>query len=179
MSNGEEILIRPVKRADVNGIWKNFNEVVEERLYLPVLYSIDSQYEKQSWFDNIKKSNEFCFVAENLNLKTLSNNIVGQCEITNVEWDATMHVGNLGIIINKNYRNMGIGKRLIKMVIKEAKTYNKEKLILSCFSNNTRALNLYEKLRFKRVGIRRKQFLIDSNYYDEVLMELFIIDNSI
>ncbi len=176
LENGEKIIIRHVKRSDVNGIWKNFNEVVEEGIYLPVLFPVTSQFEKQSWYDNLKKANEICIVADNLDLKYPSN-IVGQCEITNVEWDAAIHVGHLGIIINKKYRDMGIGYNLIGAAIRESKKLNnKDKLILSCFSTNERALNLYKKIGFKVIGVRKKQFYIESEYHDEVLMELFISD---
>jgi RimJ/RimL family protein N-acetyltransferase len=63
------------------------------------------------------------------------------------------------------------------MAIREAKELNnKEKIILSCFSNNERALFLYKKLGFKLIGRREKQFYMDSKYYDEMLMELCIND---
>ena len=177
LSNGNKILLRHVKKSDIIGIWNNFNDVIEEGIYLPVIFPVKSQFEKQSWFDNLKKTHEICIVAENQDLEYPINNIVGQCEITNIDWDAASHVGNLGIIVNKKYRDMGIGKKLINAVIKESKKlYNKEKLILSCFSNNKRALNLYKKIGFNIIGVRKKQFYIDSIYYDEVLMELFIDD---
>ena len=84
------------------------------------------------------------------------------------------------IIINKKYRDRGIGKKLINAAIRESKKlYNKEKLILSCFSTNERALNLYKKIGFNVIGIRKKQYFIESEYHDEVLMELFISDYNI
>ncbi len=86
-------------------------------------------------------------------------------------------MGVLGIIVKKKYRDLGIGRQLIEMAILESKKLNdKEKIILSCFSNNYRALQLYKKIGFKIVGVRKKQFFMDSNYYDEVLMELWIDD---
>lgn len=61
------------------------------------------------------------------------------------------------------------------MAIREAKKLNnKEKIILSCFSNNERALHLYERMGFRVVGVRKQQFYMDGGYYDEVMMELFI-----
>ena len=72
---------------------------------------------------------------------------------------------------------MGIGTQLIDMAIRETKRLNnKEKIVLSCFSSNQRALHLYEKLGFQVIGLKKSQFYIDSKYYDEVLMELFLED---
>jgi RimJ/RimL family protein N-acetyltransferase len=63
------------------------------------------------------------------------------------------------------------------MAIREFKNLNnKEKIILSCFSDNKRALYLYKKLGFKIIGTRKNQFYMDSTYYDEILMELWIDD---
>ena len=102
-------------------------------------------------------------------------NIIGQCEISNLEWDASIHVGRLGIIVARNYRDMGIGFNLIDAAIRESKILNnKEKIILSCFSTNERALHLYKKLGFEVVGVRKKQFYMNSTYYDEVMQELWI-----
>ncbi|MFO7794911.1 MAG: N-acetyltransferase family protein [Promethearchaeati archaeon] len=174
LENGEKVIIRHVKRSDVEGVWNNFNQVVEEGIYLPVFFPVKSHFEKQNWYDNLKKDNEICIVADYKNLKRPIN-IIGQCEISNVEWDAAIHVGNLGIIVQKKYRDEGIGRKLIDIAIKESKKLlEKEKIILSCFSSNKRAIHLYESIGFNIVGIRRKQFLIEDQYYDEVLMELFI-----
>jgi RimJ/RimL family protein N-acetyltransferase len=103
-------------------------------------------------------------------------NILGQCEISNLEWDAATHVGSLGIIVQKKFRDLGIGFNLIDKAIRESKRLNKEKIILSTFLDNERALYLYKKIGFKTAGIRKKQFYMDSSYYDEVLMELWIDD---
>jgi len=174
LENGETVIFRHVKRSDVEGVWNNFNQVVEEGIYLPVFFPVKSNFEKQNWYDNLQKANELCIVAEYKNLKRPFN-IIGQCEISNVEWDAALHVGNLGIIVQRKYRDEGIGRNLIEIAIKESKKLlEKEKIILSCFSSNKRAIHLYESIGFQKVGIRRKQFLIEDHYYDEVLMEIFI-----
>ncbi len=176
LKTGEKIVIRHINELDIDGVWNNFNEVVEEGIYLPVLFPVKSRFEKQSWYNNIKKEREICIVAVHPKLKS-PYNILGQCEISSLDWDAATHVGSLGIIVQKKYRDLGIGFHIIDMAIRESKKLdNKEKIILSCFSNNKRALFLYKKLGFKMIGRREKQFYMDSNYYDEILMELWIND---
>lgn len=174
LKNGEKVVLRHLKKSDVEGIWNNFNDVIEEGIYLPVFYPVRTQIEKESWYHNIKKENEICVIAEIPEISP-PDNIIGHCEISNSEWDAASHVGLLGIIIKKNYRDLSIGRNLIDMTIKESKKLNhKEKIILSCFSTNKRAIHLYKKLGFRIVGIRKNQFYIDLKYYDEILMELWI-----
>ena len=175
LRNGEKILIRHVIESDIDGIWNNFNEVVDEKIYLPVLFPVRSKFEKQSWFHNIQKEREICIVAIHPTMAS-PYNILGQCEISNLEWDAATHVGSLGIIVQRNFRDLGIGFNLIDKAIRESKRLNKEKIILSSFLDNERALFLYKKIGFKTTGIRKKQFYMDSVYYDEVLMELWIDD---
>jgi len=176
LRTGQEIIIRHLKKSDVEGVWNNFNEVIDEGLYLPDLFPVRTQLEKESWYQYIKKENEICIIAENPKLKPPFN-IIGQCEISNSDWDAAAHVGILGIIVKKNYRDFGIGRELIQIALEESKKLNnKEKIILSCFSTNERAIYLYKKLGFKIVGTRTKQFYMNSTYYDEILMELWIDD---
>ncbi len=170
------IKLRHIKKSDLDGIWHNFNEVVEEGLYLPVFFPVRSEYEKVSWYEVLKREREICIVAEDTRKKS-PYNIVGQCEISNIEWDAATHVGNLGIIVARNYRDQGIGRKLIEFALEEAKKLNnKKKIILSCFSTNERAINLYKSIGFKEIGIRKNQFFIQNKFYDEVLMEIFLDD---
>ncbi len=176
LKTGESIIFRHLTKTDIDGVWNNFNEVIDEGLYLPVFFPVRSQLEKDSWYHKIKKEKEICIVAENPNLKP-PYNVIGQCEISNSNWDAATHVGTLGIIVNQKYRNLAIGQNLIDLAIRESKKlYNKEKIILSSFSTNERAFHLFTKLGFNVIGIRKKQFLMDSDYIDEVLMELWIDD---
>ena len=176
LETGQKIIIRHLSKSDVEGVWNNFNEVVEEGIYLPVFFPVRSRLEKDAWYSKIKNENEICIIAEDKKFKP-PYNIIGQCEISHSEWDAGLHVGILGIIVNEKYRDLGIGANLIDIAIRESKKLNnKEKIILSCFSTNNRALHLYESMGFKVIGVRKKQFFLDSNYYDEVMMDLFIND---
>lgn len=176
LKTGEAITIRHVKESDIDGIWNNFNNVVDEGLYLPVFFPVRSEFEKHSWYNNIKKEREICIVAIHPKLKN-PYHILGQCEISNLEWDAATHVGKLGIIVQTKFRDLGIGFNLIDEAIRESKNLNnKEKIILSCFSNNKRALYLYKKMGFQILGIRKKQFYMDLKYYDEILLDLWIDD---
>jgi ribosomal protein S18 acetylase RimI-like enzyme len=176
LKNGKEILLRHLKKSDIEGVWANFNEVLKEGGYLPVLTPVKSEFEKKSWYETIKKDHEVCIVALDPEIKSPFN-VLGQCEISNTEWEAGTHVGMLGIIVKESYRDLGIGYHLIEMAIKASKKLNnKEKLVLSCFSTNKRAIHLYKKFGFKVIGIRKKQFYMDSIYYDEILMDLWIDD---
>ena len=66
---------------------------------------------------------------------------------------------------------------LIDLAIRESKKLNnKEKIVLSCFSTNERAISLYKKLGFQVLGKRKKQFHMNSNYFDEIMFELWIDD---
>ncbi|MFX1275219.1 MAG: GNAT family N-acetyltransferase [Promethearchaeota archaeon] len=169
-----KIIFRHVKKSDVKGVWNNFNEVLKEAVFLPVLTPVETDWEKRVWFDNLKKENEMCIVAENPDLKA-PEHIVGQCELSNLQWEAATHVFSLGIIIRKEFRDLGIGRAMIDFAIYESKRiYNKEKIILSCFSSNNRGLYLYESMGFKKIGIRKNQFYMNSEYYDEVLFEIFL-----
>jgi len=85
------------------------------------------------------------------------NKIVG---ISSVELrkDRESHVGEFGISIRKEYRGIGLGKKLMKEVLKLAKRELKPKIIrLSVFSENKIAPNLYKKFGFKEVARIPKQ----------------------
>ena len=46
IDTGETVVFRHVKKSDIDGIWRNFNEVLEEGTYLPVFTPVKTEIEK-------------------------------------------------------------------------------------------------------------------------------------
>ena len=177
--NSKESLIiqfRYAKKEDLNDIWENFNEVVRSNIFIPVKREVTSDYEKNSWLINHEMEKNVVMVAVDITNGEVKEKVVGQCVIEHLTWEAAEYVGELGIIIRKGYRNIGIGKELILSAIQDAKSKGFNKINLAVFHTNLNAIHLYEKLGFKRVGLRYKQYHLKDNWYDEILMDYFIAD---
>ncbi len=83
------------------------------------------------------------------------------------------HVGEFGISIKKEYRGIGLGKKLMAEVLKLAKKELKPvpKIIrLSVFPENKIAQKLYKKFGFKVVAKIPKQIQYKGKLLDEVIM---------
>ena len=65
----------------------------------------------------------------------------------------------LNLTVKSDYRNSGIGMSLVQLIINDARIRNSQDIILEVRSSNDEAQYLYEKLCFKKIGIRK-------NYYD-------------
>ena len=87
------------------------------------------------------------------------------------EWMASGHVAKLGIIVQREFRNMGVGRALMETAEEIALATDYEKIILSTFHNNEIANALYFSLGYKKVGVRKSHFRMPDGYIDEVLME--------
>ncbi|HMF31953.1 MAG TPA: GNAT family N-acetyltransferase [Candidatus Lokiarchaeia archaeon] len=170
LKDGQTIHLRHFEGRDVDGIWDNFGEVIEEGLTLPIFSKVDSDTERRAWYHEFLIQGQLCLIAED-SLGEKGRHVVGQCTIENSEWDAAKHVGILGIIVRSDFRNKGVGAHLIAFSKEESRKIGKEKLNLSVFANNASGIHLYEKLGFVEVGRRPKQFFMNGAYVDEVLMD--------
>ena len=86
------------------------------------------------------------------------------------------HRARVGIGIQKEYWNLGIGTILFNEMIETARnTPGIEQIELEVISINERAKHLYEKMGFRKVGTLPHQLkLPDGTYYDEDVMVLFL-----
>lgn len=117
-----------------------------------------SKLEHKNWFSLVNK--DFFFVAE------LDNKIIGQCRI---EKKDNMHF--ISVSVDENFRNMGIGKNLIKQVLKEFFSKNiNEKIYAIVKNENISSIKLFKKFNFKQIGNYKDNFLLfelsGDKYYE-------------
>ena len=86
------------------------------------------------------------------------------------------HVAGIyAMYVNKEFRNRGIGKRLMDGVISLiAENKDIRKIRLGVTPEQVYAVKLYERCGFKSVGFFADELCVDGRYYDEITMEKFI-----
>ena len=79
-------------------------------------------------------------------------------------------MGVLGIIIKDNYRDIGIGTKMLETLILQAKNMGLRILTLTVFSTNKRAKHVYEKVGFKETGRIPKDIFKNGKFIDQLIM---------
>ena len=90
------------------------------------------------------------------------------------------HVGEFGISVSKEHWGKGIGRTMIDYMLKWA--YSNpilRKINLKVLQKNERAIELYEKIGFKKEGMMIKDFYLNGEYMDSYFMGLWLDDLSI
>lgn len=102
--------------------------------------------------------------------------ILGSLTLTRYgDVEKAKHVRVLGMLVVKGHRGLGIGTKLMARALEWAKAQKEvEKIILGVFSNNQRALHLYEKFGFKVEGVKKRQYYVAGKHEDEIEMALFL-----
>lgn len=175
LRNGKELMIRKAEENDAEKFLKYFNVVGSETEFLGFgeegpRVSIEEEREN---FKNSTPKN-FFLIAE------VEEKIVGSCSIsTNEKRIRSIHFGELGIVVLKDYWGLGIGHNLMKTAIELGKNAGLKKINLDTRIDNEKAIKLYEKLGFKREGIITRGTVINGEFYDLLIMGLEINDDNL
>lgn len=101
--------------------------------------------------------------------------IVGVASFTRNTRKRMKHRGELAISVMKAEWGQGIGSRLLEKVIEFAKNEAEAEIIsLEVRSDNERAIHLYTKYGFEKIGHFRGFFKINGEYVDFDLMNLHL-----
>lgn len=119
------------------------------------------------WNVNILKQELINETSHLFVAKNIENNIVGFACIQYVLDEATI----TNIVTKKDFRHQGIGKSLLQHLISTSKQNNIKSLTLEVNENNTNAIKLYEKFKFKKVGLRKNYYNGNTN---ALLMTLYL-----
>lgn len=164
-----DIIVRVVDKNDAKKLMDFINLIFSEDTFS--LHGpkdlIKSLKEEQQYLrgqlKKIKNKEGVHLVAE------CKGRIIGSVEIRRGQFRCN-HQGEIGIMVNSDFREEGVGQKLLELVINEANNLSLKALYLYCFANNHRAIHVYEKMGFSRVGLLPKAFAYKDDYIDSVAM---------
>jgi putative acetyltransferase len=81
------------------------------------------------------------------------------------------HVGYIGTMVDRDYQGMGVGSALMEGLIDLGENWlGLSRLYLKVFTDNFRAIGLYEKYGFEAEGVCRAYAYRDGGYVDVLVM---------
>lgn len=165
--DGRKITVRRATRSDINPFATLLQALADEGKY------IAAERVNQEQKDRLAKSVDDPRVL--LAVAEVGGALAGTLSLGNYGGlEKTKHLRNLGMGVAKRFRGIGVGTALMDYAIRWARRKKVKKIVLSVFSTNRRAMRLYLKFGFVSEGVRKKEFVIDGRYVDEILMGLFI-----
>lgn len=143
---GRAVSSEPERWLITDGGWRN---TVEERRYLRAVR---------------RSPHAAVFVAES------GGEIVGRLSLARESHPASLHVADLGLMVEAGRRRQGIGRALLEQAVEWAREVGVAKLELHVFPYNEPAIRLYERFGFDREGVRRRHYRRGDELVDAVLM---------
>lgn len=140
------------------------NAVASERLYLSVYGGFTEEMIESFHIMCDRESFPHYFVINE------NDTVVGWCDIVSRSTHPKQ-VGFLGIGLLPEYREHGIGRKLIEISLADAKDKGFREIRLECRTDNKRAIHVYKKLGFKKYAQRRKALVIENDKYDLLFMK--------
>lgn len=128
------IIYRPMTKKDIQAV-----SVIEK-------ISFSVPWSKKSIEEFFGQSNSVFLVAEEF------GKVVGYVGMYQV-----LNEGNItNVAVIPGYKGIGVGENLMRDVINEAKKLGVKSMTLEVRESNEAAINLYLKLGFESVGVRKK-----------------------
>ena len=101
--------------------------------------------------------------------------VVGSLDMTGGSRPESAHNVALGISVAKDWRDRGVGRALMTRGIEWARAADGvSRVELEVFSDNARAIHLYEQMGFVAEGLRRRAFIKDDVEIDSLMMAMLL-----
>ncbi len=172
LKNGKTLIIKEARPEYADKIIPYLNAVGGESdnlLFGKNEFRLNVQQEKEH-ISNINKDNNSIMLVGIIDEEIVSVAIVSTQKRKRIE-----HNGDLSMSVKKEYWNMGIASEVMRELIDFAKNNEIIKIVsLGVKADNVNAIRLYKNFGFEKVGVHKNFFNIDGNFYDEILMDLYL-----
>jgi RimJ/RimL family protein N-acetyltransferase len=124
-----------------------------------------SSGEERRYLRSLRRhSDAAVFVAET------NGTIVGRLSVSRDVHPASSHVADVGLMVARGHRRRGAGTALMEAAEHWAREAGVRKLELHVFPHNDAAIALYERLGYRREGLRQRHFRRGLYFVDAILM---------
>jgi len=172
--SGKNIILRYVEKGDAGELCRYINELSKEDTFIRFSGETVEIKDEEEY---LNKQIELFHNNDSVSIIAVYNNqIIAYSSVDRdfVNKKRSLHTASMGLSVSKEYREDGVGRKLMSSIISEAgKHISGLKLIkLTVFSINTRAKSLYESLGFVECGRMPGGILFHGEYIDEISMYL-------
>ena len=152
-----------VNDAAIYTEWLNDLEITAN---LSMYHSIINIEIEKEFLEKLSKEHNYSIIENN------TNEVIGSCGF--IELDHINQTAEAGIFIgNKKYWNKGYGTEAFQLLLDFGfKALNLHNIILKVYSFNERAIRIYNKIGFKKIGKRREALNRGSQTYDIIYMDI-------
>jgi RimJ/RimL family protein N-acetyltransferase len=173
LKDGQKLIVRTPQEGDEQGLINLMQAVDSETKFLarePGEFNFTLEQEREFIRNSINDENSFFLIAE------IDGRIIANCSVGIVIGNKRfLHRAAMGIVVRRDYWNMGIGKSLMQECIKWCKGKGVEQLELEVVTQNSRAISMYQNLGFEIYGTKKHALkYADGSYADEYFMCLFL-----
>jgi RimJ/RimL family protein N-acetyltransferase len=166
VKDGRKVVLRTPRWEDLGDLLELINSVVDEGAEISRDEKV-SKEEEIDWLSRLlallERGKTFFLVAE------VDGGVIASSDI-NRQTGYQKHVGVVGIVIKRGFRELGIGTAMMRVLIEQAEKMGMKVLTLTAFASNKRAIHVYEKVGFVQTGLIPKKHLKEGKYIDEVIM---------
>ena len=172
LKNGKELLIRKARKEDAAEIISFLNTVGGESDYL--LFGANEFHmtveQEEQYIEKLESAQTSALI-----IGLVDGRIICSGSISAPERERVAHQSTLGLSVAKEFWGLGVGGYLMEALIDFARTNGKTEVIhLKVRADNARAIALYKKLGFQEIGVYPKYAKINGQYYDDILMNLYL-----
>lgn len=160
------VVIEEINKNQIKNFYNFKKEILSETKFL-----ITSKDELMD-FDSFR--NYVLFYITNpyriIYIAKFKEKIIGEITMMIHEKKKMKHVAEFGISVLKEFRGIGIGKKLISTAEQWAFEHGVKRIQLEVMSNNLKAINLYLNLGYKIEGRKKMAVSFDNHYVDLLIM---------
>lgn len=165
--NGNIVYLKKLDKEYIEEYWDNFKNTSIETMIFTGSAQAFNKTEIENYIDRVAADSDR---VDFLIFSKSDNKIVGEVVINEI--DRNNRCGNIRILINKKEDfSKGYGTEAMILALNYGfGMFNLHRIELEAYPFNNRAIHVYEKIGFKREGIRRDGSYYNHKYYDMITM---------